>query len=158
MNVRGKTVGDIVRNRPVYFVVENDTILEAARYMAEHQIGAVPVLAAGYQDGVLSDHVGIISERDLMTRVMAHGLDPATTKISQVMTRKVAVLGEGASSKDALATMRQLHVRHLPVIIGRQIVGCISMRDMLGAEVETRSAEIDFLDDYIERMEEVAWS
>jgi CBS domain-containing protein len=158
MNVKGKTVGDIVIGRPVYFVVEDDTILEAARYMADHQIGAVPVLATGYQEGVLADQVGIISERDLMTRVMAQGLDPATTKISQVMTRQVAVLGEGASSKEALAAMRQLHVRHLPVMIGKRIVGCISMRDLLEAEVETRSAEIDFLDDYIEKMEEVAWS
>jgi CBS domain-containing protein len=158
MNVRGKNVGDIVRGRPVYFVVEDDTILEAARYMADHQIGAVPVLAAGYKEGILADQVGIISERDLMTRVMAQGLDPATTKISQVMTKQVAVLGEGATSKDALAAMRQLHVRHLPVMIGKQIVGCISMRDLLEAEVETRGAEIDFLDDYIEKMEEVAWS
>ena len=158
MNVREKTVGDIVRGRPVYFVVEDDTVLEVARYMAEHRIGAVPVLAAGHQDGVLSDQVGIISERDLMTRVMAQGLDPATTKTSQVMTRKVAVLGEGASAKDALAAMRQLHVRHLPVMIGKRIAGCISTRDLLEAEVETRGEKIDFLDDYIERMEEVAWS
>ena len=158
MNVKGKTVGDIVKDRPVYFVVEDDSVLEAARYMAENRVGAVPVLAAGHRDGVLSDQVGIISERDLMTRVVAQGLEPATTMVSHVMTRKVAILDEGASAKDALATMRQLHVRHLPVIVGKRIVGCISMRDLLEAEVETKGAEIDFLDNYIDRMEEVAWS
>jgi CBS domain-containing protein len=157
MNLREKTVGEIVSDRPVYVVAEDMSVLDAARYMTEHQIGAVPVLAKEYQPGVFADQVGIFSERDLMTRVLTQGLDPASTKVDQVMTRKVAVLSEGHTYKDALAIMKQLHVRHLPVLVGKRIVGCVSIRDLREAEVEAKQAEVEFLDDYIERMEEAAW-
>ena len=157
MNVTEKTVGEIVRGRPVYVVAEDSSVLDVAHYMTEHQIGAVPVLAAGYQPGIFTDQVGIFSERDLMTRVVAQGLDPAATEVGQVMTREVAVLGEDRTYKEALAIMKQLHVRHLPVLGGRRIAGCISIRDLREAEVETKQAEIEFLDDYIDRMEEAAW-
>ena len=157
MNVSEKTVGEIVKGRPVYFVLESDSVLHAARYMAEHKIGAVPVLDEGYRPGVLTDEVGIFSERDLMTRVVVRELDPASTKVGEVMTRRVAVLGEDKTMKDALAVMKQLHIRHLPVLVGKRIIGCISIRDLREAEVEAREAEIEFLDDYIEKMEEAAW-
>jgi CBS domain-containing protein len=157
MNVKEKTVVEIVRGRPVYFVLENASVLHAARYMTEHQIGAVPVLDEGYQPGILTDQVGIFSERDLMTRVVAQELDPASTKVSQVMTREVVVLGEDSTYREALDTMNRLHIRHLPVLAGRRLIGCVSIRDLREAEVETKEAEIDFLDDYIERMEQAAW-
>jgi CBS domain-containing protein len=157
MNVKQKSVGEIVQGRPVYFVLEDDTVLYAARYMEEYQIGAVPVLSEEYQAGVLADQVGIFSERDLMTRVVAQELDPASTKVGDVMTRKVAVLNKDDTTREALAVMRRLHIRHLPVLAERQIVGCVSIRDLQEAEVETREAEIAFLDNYIEKMEEVVW-
>jgi CBS domain-containing protein len=157
MNVKDKTVGEIVQGRPVYVVAEDNSVLDVARYMMEHQIGAVPVLAEGYRPGIFADQVGIFSERDLMTRVVAQGLDPAATEVGQVMTREVAVLGEDRTYRDALAVMKQLHVRHLPVLVGKRIVGCVSIRDLREAEVETKQAEIEFLDDYIDRMEEAAW-
>ena len=119
--MKEKTVGEIVRERPVHFVVEDDSALDAARYMTEHQIGAVPVLAKGYKAGIFSDQVGIFSERDLMTRVVAQGLNPALTTIGEVMTRKVAILDGDSTCKDALAIMKQLHVRHLPVMVGKRI-------------------------------------
>jgi len=157
MNVKEKTVGEIVGGRPVYVVPEDSSVLDVARYMVEHQIGAVPVLAEGYRPGVFTDQVGIFSERDLMTRVVARGLDPASTKVGEVMTRKVAVLSEDRTYKDALAIMKQLHVRHLPVLVGKQVVGCVSIRDLREAEVEAKEAEVEFLDDYIEKMEEASW-
>jgi len=158
MSMKEKTVGEIVKDRPVYFVLESDSVLHAARYMAEHQIGAVPVLDEGYRPGVLADQVGIFSERDLMTRVVAQELDPASTKVGEVMTRRVAVVSEDCTYKDALVIMEQLHIRHLPILVGKRIVGCVSIRDLREAEVEAREAEIEFLDDYIEKMEEAAWA
>jgi len=93
----------------------------------------------------------------VMTRVVAQGLDPASTKIIEVMTRRVAVLDEDRTYKDALAIMEQLHVRHLPVMAGKRLVGCVSIRELREAEVEAKKTEIEFLDDYIERMEEASW-
>lgn len=157
MSIEKKTVGEIVEDRPLYFVVESDTVLDAARYMTEHQIGAVPVLEEGYRPGVLADQAGIFSERDLMTRVVAEGLNPAQTKVSEVMTKKVAVLGPENTCWEALAIMERLHIRHLPVLAGKQILGTVSIRDLQEAQVETREAELRFLDDYIEKMDEAAW-
>ena len=148
--MKDKTVGEVVRGRPVYVVRQDDSVLDAVRYMTEYQTGAVPVLVEG-------DVVGIISERDVMTRVVAQGLDPASTKIVEVMTRRVAVLDEDRTYKDALAIMEQLHVRHLPVMAGKRLVGCVSIRELQEVEVEAKEAEIEFLDDYIERMKEASW-
>lgn len=103
IRVREVRVGDIVKGRPVYFALESDSAAQAARYMTEHQIGAVPVLDEGYKPGVFVDQVGIFSERDLMTRVVAEGLDPIDTRVRDVMTQKVAVLDPESSSREALA-------------------------------------------------------
>lgn len=151
--MKEKTVGEIVRGRPVYVVREDDSVLDVARYMTEHQIGAVPVLAKGYQPGVFAQEVGIFSERDLMTRVVAQELDPASTKVSEVMTRKVALAHEDTTCEEALAIMQRLHVRHLPVMVGKRIAGCVSIRELQVVKVEAKEEEIEFLDYYIERME-----
>ena len=142
----GAKVGEIVRGQPVYVVQESNSVLDAARYMTKYQIGAVPVLVEG-------DVVGIISERDVMIRVVAQGIDPASTKVGEIMTKKVAVLGEDYTYKDALAIMEQLHIRHLPVMVGRRLVGCVSIRKLREAEAETKEEKIEFLDDCIEKME-----
>ena len=74
MNNDGKTVGEVVRGRPVYVVQRSNSVLDAVRYMTQYRVGAVPVLAEG-------DIVGIMSERDVMTRVVTRELDPALTEI-----------------------------------------------------------------------------
>ncbi|MGD2104884.1 MAG: CBS domain-containing protein [Anaerolineae bacterium] len=157
MAIRQMSVGDIVTNRPVYFVLESDDVAEAARYMAKHQIGAVPVLEEGYVPGVFVDQVGIFSERDLMTRVVAEGLDPASTRVEDVMTDEVVVLDPNSTCRAAMAIMEELHIRHLPVLSGRQLLGTVSIRDLQETEADIREAELRFLDDYFDRMDEAAW-
>jgi CBS domain-containing protein len=157
MSIKRMAVGEIVKGRPTYFVVESDTVLQAARYMTEYQIGAVPVLEDGYQPGVFVDQVGIFSERDLMTRVVAEGLNPDQTKVSEVMTEKVVVLEPESTCREALMVMTQLHIRHVPVLAGKQLLGTVSIRDLQEAEAEAREEEIRFLDDYIDTMDDAAW-
>jgi len=129
--MKAKTVGEIVKGHPVYVVQEDDSVLDAARYMTEYQVGAVTVLKEGQL-------VGIISERDLMTRVIAQGLDPASTCVNEVMTREVMVLEHSTSCQDALTRMKQLHIRHMPVMTGKRIIGCVSLR-----ELQTMQKEAD---------------
>jgi len=124
-----KKVGEIVKGQPVYIVQESNSVLDAARYMTEYQVGAVPVLSEGQL-------TGIFSERDLMTRVIAQGLDPALTSVGEVMTRNVAILDQDTTCQDALAQMKQLHVRHMPVMAGKRIIGCVSIRDLQKPEEE----------------------
>jgi len=69
---------DLVKDRRVYSIEADHTVLEAARFMLEHHIGALPVLRNG-------ELVGIFSERDIMNRVVAVGRMPGTTKVSEVM-------------------------------------------------------------------------
>jgi CBS domain-containing protein len=157
MTIKRMAVGDIVRGRPTYFVVESDAVLEAARYMTEHRIGAVPVLDDRYRPGVFVDQVGFFSERDLMTRVVAAGLDPAQTTVGEVMTEKVVVLDPQSTCREAVAIMNRRHIRHLPVLAGKQLLGTVSIRDLQEAEADAREEEIRFLDDYIDTMDDAAW-
>ena len=126
-----RTVGKIVRGRPVYVVQEDDSVLDAARYMTEYRVEAVPVLA---QDRL----VGIFSGRDLMTRVVALGLDPASTKVGEVMTPTLPAVGSlgvetlaaDITCQDALATMKRLDSNHLPVTAGGHLIGCVSLQEL----------------------------
>lgn len=157
MSIRQVKVGDIVKDRPVYFVLESDDVAQAARYMTEHDIGAVPVLDEGYEPGVFVDQVGIFSERDLMTRVIAEGLAPDATSVGEAMTEKVVVLDPESTCQEALAIMERLHIRHLPVLSGRQLLGTVSIRDLQETQADIREAELRFLDEYFDRMDEAAW-
>jgi len=122
-----RTVGEIVLGRPVYVVQEADYVLDVARYMTEYKAEAVPVLS----DDRL---VGIFSERDLMTRVVAAGLDPRSTRVRAVMTpiqsANAVALDRDTSSQEALAAMKQLNAHHLPVTAGRRLVGCVSLQEL----------------------------
>ena len=73
------TLRQLVKDRRLYPVKDSNTVLEAARYMMEYNIGAVPVMRNG-------DLAGILSERDIMNRVVAVGRTPGTTAVSEVMT------------------------------------------------------------------------
>ena len=79
---------DLVKDRKIYSVEADRTVLEAARFMMEHKIGALPVL----RDGQL---VGIFSERDIMNRVVAVGRPPGTTSVSEVMSSDLIVAATG---------------------------------------------------------------
>src|SRR5579872_4958901 len=93
-------VYDIVKDRRVYSIDANSTVLEAARFMMEHRIGALPVL----RDGEI---VGIFSERDVMNRVVALGRSPGTTKISEVMTANPKAISVDETIDNCLFLMRE---------------------------------------------------
>ena len=137
-----KRLRDIIAGQSVFCLPRGTSCLEAARYMAERQLGAVPVL-----EGDLV--VGIFSERDLMSRVVARGLDPKTTPIGQVMTKEIVVGEANEAAETALAKMKQMNVRHLPVIAGNQLIGMASLPDLLLLEVTLKEEEIRLLHDYI---------
>ena len=99
-------------------------MLEAARLMMEHNIGAVPVLRNG-------ELAGIFSERDIMTRVVAGGRTPGATKVSEVMTSNPKSIGAHESLEDCLFLMREYGFRHLLILDGGTVKGLISLRDIL---------------------------
>jgi CBS domain-containing protein len=125
------TVYDLVKDRRVYSVDADKTVLEAARFMMEHSIGALPVLRNG-------ELVGIFSERDVMNRVVAVGRTPGTTKIAEVMTANPRGVDMNESIEECLFLMKEFGFRHLPIVSGKELKGLVSLRDLL---VKTSSAQ-----------------
>src|SRR6195256_3958801 len=128
------TLRDLVKDRKVYSIEAGRTVLEAARFMMEHNIGALPVL----RDGELA---GIFSERDIMNRVVAVGRTPGTTAVSEVMTPSPRAVAIDETVEECLFIMREFGFRHLPIVEGKEVKGLVSMRDILlrrVAEIESQ--------------------
>jgi CBS domain-containing protein len=110
------------------FTAQADESLDvAADRMSWHQVGALPVLEG-------QRLVGIITERDV-TAAMAEGADPVTTPVSDYMTPAPEVLGPDSELADAAQLILELGIRHLPIVRSGQLVGILSIRDVLDAEV-----------------------
>jgi CBS domain-containing protein len=118
------TLRELVKDRKFYSVDASRTVLEAARYMMEHNVGAVPVL----RDGELT---GILSERDIMNRVVAVGRTPGTTAVSEVMTANPRAVAVDEDIEECLFIMREFGFRHLPIVDGKELKGLVSLRDVL---------------------------
>jgi len=118
------TLRDLVKDRKLYSIESDRTVLEAARYMMEHNVGALPVL----RDGNLA---GILSERDIMNRVVAVGRTPGTTAVSEVMTANPRAVAADESIEECLFIMNEFGFRHLPIVEGKQLRGLVSLRDVL---------------------------
>jgi CBS domain-containing protein len=129
------TLGDLVKDRKLYSVEATRTVLEAARFMMERNIGALPVM----RDGKL---VGILSERDIMNRVVAVGRTPGTTAVSEIMTANPRAVSAEESVEECLFMMREFGFRHLPIVDGNDLKGLVSLRDILmhqAAEIERQA-------------------
>jgi len=118
------TVYDLVKDRRVYSIDAEKTVLEAARFMMEHNIGALPVM----REGKL---VGIFSERDLMNRVVAVGRNPGMTQVREVMTSNPRTVDADESLEDCLFLMKEFNFRHLLIVSGDEVRGLVSLRDIL---------------------------
>jgi len=114
-------VGDIM-HRDVVTVGSEDTFADVARVLREHHISSVIVKDDGGADG-------IVTERDFVNLV-AEGLDPATVKIGQRMTRDLATVEPKTDIADAAALMAERRIRHLPVLEKGTLAGIISIRDL----------------------------
>ena len=137
-----KTVGSLVANRETYHLDSGLSVRDAARYMTERRIGAVAVL-----DG--DRLAGIVSERDIMGRVVAAGRDLDQTRVRDVMTRDLVVARAGDSHEDGLRMMKQAGCRHLPVVEGDTLLGMVSQRDLLQVDLSAKDEEIRWLSAYV---------
>ena len=118
------TLRDLVKDRKLYSIESDRSVLDAARYMMEHNVGALPVLRNG-------DLAGILSERDIMNRVVAVGRTPGTTAVSEVMTANPRAVAADESIEECLFIMHEFGFRHLPIVEGKQLRGLVSLRDVL---------------------------
>lgn len=137
------TIRDVIQNREPYSVPSTATVLEAAQYMAERRIGGVCVIS---EDGRL---LGILTERDLLNRIVLERRDPANVPISEAMGELKAVIETTDTPHEALERMEMIGRRHLPVVEGERWIGMLSMRDILRVEVNTQGDELKLLHEYI---------
>jgi CBS domain-containing protein len=128
----------------VFSVPAMATVAEAVRVMNSHKVGSVVVLQQ-------SSLVGIFTERDVLTRVVAAGRGAETTSVGEVMTRTPVTISPHASVEQVMAVMTERRVRHLPVIDERTdaVLGLISIGDIMRWLVESHRAEADHLRQYI---------
>jgi CBS domain-containing protein len=118
------TLRELLKDRKLLSVNATHTVLEAARYMKDHNIGAVPVI----REGSLA---GMLSERDIMNRVVAVGRTPGTTAVTEVMTANPRAVAADETIEECLFIIREFGFRHLPIVDGSQLKGIVSLRDVL---------------------------
>lgn len=117
-------------------------VLDAIRLMAEAHIGAVLVM-----DGPRL--VGILSERDYARKVVLQGRSSSDTPVSEIMTSNVLTTWSLDTSDRCMQTMTEHRIRHLPVIDGDEVVGIVSIGDLVKAVIEDQQAELESLQRYI---------
>ena len=132
----------VLRREPVLTATPDASVREVALTMTQNRIGAIPILEGGRL-------VGIFSERDLMTRVVVPQRDPATTRVSEVMTTEVVTASPNEHVDRCVEKMKRVGCRHLPVVADGAVVGMVSMRDLLRDELEEQDQEIRSLKAYL---------
>ena len=133
---------DLIKNQDTYQAEMGQSVLETVQIMVERNIGAVPVT----HNGKL---VGIFSERDLMSRVVAEGRDPRSTCLAEVMTDDPVTISMNEELESCMALMRRHNFRHLPVCHEGHLIGMISLRDILLRDLDLKDEEVRMMRAYI---------
>lgn len=136
--------GDIIRHnaREALSVPPDAPVLEALRYMAGHNIGAVLVIE---QDQL----VGIFSERDYARKVILQNRSSATTRVRDVMVSQLITVETAATLAECMQLMTDHNIRHLPVFEAQSLMGVISVRDVVRHLIEEQRHLIAQLEAYI---------
>ncbi|MBS3143982.1 CBS domain-containing protein [Candidatus Woesearchaeota archaeon] len=119
----GIRVREIMRNK-VASTADSMSIMECAQKMAKEEVGSLVI----EQNGKV---LGIITEQDLARKALAKGLDPKTTKVSQLMTKKVHTIGPDQDIYEAVVKMGKEKIKHLPVVEQETLKGIISYKDII---------------------------
>jgi CBS domain-containing protein len=126
----------------VWSIGPNATVIEAIRLMDEKNVGALPVV----DNGTL---VGIVSERDYTRKVILKGRSSKETPVSEIMTKQLLTVNPSDSISECMRIMTEKRVRHLPVLEGANLVGILSIGDVVNWLISAQTATIDNLDRYI---------
>ena len=137
-------IADVLRNKgaAVSTINQEATVQELLAGLAEHNIGAMVVVDAG-------SVVGMVSERDVVRQLHAHGASVMSRPISTIMTATVATCTKSDTVDSISLLMTKNRVRHVPVLDGEELVGIVSIGDVVKTRMEELEAEQQQLHSYI---------
>lgn len=140
-----KTVAEVLRTKPnalLYSIDADDSLLDGLRIMAEKGIGALVVMSGGRL-------VGIVSERDYVRKVALAERSMLNAKISEIMTRDVISVGPRDSLQHCMELMTERRLRHLPVLAEGELIGLLSIGDLVKETIAEQADLIRQLEQYI---------
>jgi len=143
MDVSG-TIGVILsqKSKDIFSIRSDATVFEAIQMMDAKNVGALLVMDEGQLNG-------IISERDYTRKVFLRGKRSRETKVAEIMSTNVTVTHLREPVETCLRLMTDKHIRHLPVVEGEQVVGVISIGDLVKHVISCQQAAIAHLENYI---------
>jgi CBS domain-containing protein len=131
------------KGKTIYRTAPDTPVLAAVDEMCRRHVGALLVV-----DG--DNPVGIISERDLLKRVLLERRDPATTRVGEVMTKEIVCVEIDVSPGEAMRIMTERRCRHLPVMVDGKIAALVSIGDLVRWSSRNNEFEIRMLHEYVE--------
>lgn len=126
----------------IHAVAADSPVIDAIRLMAEKSIGAVLVMEGARL-------AGILSERDYARKVVLQGRSSATTLVGEIMTSQLVTVAPGDKVEQCMQLVTERRIRHLPVMEGGELIGVISIGDLVKAVIEQQKAELEQLQRYI---------
>jgi CBS domain-containing protein len=138
------TVGAVLKRkgREVWFVTSDQTVYEAIERMADKAVGALLVISGGKL-------AGIISERDYARKVILNGRSSRTTLVKEIMTSPVIFVTSNESVDACMDIMTRNRIRHLPIVENENVLGVISIGDLVKWVVSEQEETIEHLQNYI---------
>ncbi|WP_457792950.1 CBS domain-containing protein [Pseudomonas syringae] len=142
-----KTVAQLLKlkdlhNQHVHIIGPNQMVLDALRLMADKNIGALPVV----ENGTV---VGVVSERDYARKVVLKGRSSVGTPVSEIMSSKVITVDSQQTVETCMGIMTDSHLRHLPVVEDGQLLGLLSIGDLVKEAIAEQASLIQQLEQYI---------
>lgn len=139
-----KTVSQLLQGKgnQVWSIGPDMLVIDALKLMAEKEVGALVVLEG-------KQVAGIVSERDYARKVALRGKSSLTTPVREIMTEKVVYIRPDQTVNDCMALMTNKRIRHLPVVEGDNLVGVISIGDVVKAVISEQEFIISQLENYI---------
>ncbi|MEB0026234.1 CBS domain-containing protein [Pseudomonas sp. MH9.2] len=142
-----KTVAQLLKlkaihNQHVHTITPDQMVLEALRVMAEKNIGALPVI----EDGQV---VGVISERDYARKIVLQGRSSIGTSVRAIMSSPVVTVNSHQSIETCMGVMTDSHLRHLPIVEDGQLLGLLSIGDLIKEAIAEQADLIRKLEQYI---------
>jgi CBS domain-containing protein len=130
------------RDSAIYRVAPDVTVFDALHLLANYGVGALLVMV---EDRL----VGVLSERDYTRKVALQGLNSRETRVAEIMTPNVITVTPTTDTNACMALMSQKRIRHLPVVDGAQVIGMISIRDIMDDIIADHEKTIEQLQNYI---------